>query len=224
MPAPKRRKRYSPVEIDKALAILASSGSSLEASEITGIPSRTLRAWKVEHQERYAAIQEREGPRLEAIAASQAREIIIRAGETEHSLLDLLNARIEDAQRPAPAPETYSNPDEYAQAFKEWTQRASSKELGEVAGTLQRVTTSKGINGTKLLELTGRPTQIIQHLDPKQEAQALARRLGVALEATATEIQQAQLPASQIRTLVPESANANTREDSAVLLASRPSD
>lgn len=182
----KRRKRFSPVEIDSALAVLASSGSSFQASEITGIPSSTLRDWKVEHADRYREIQEREAPKLEAIAASQAREIIIRAGETEHSLLDLLNARIEGD--------------------------APTKELSEIAGTLQRVTTSKGINGTKLLELTGRPTQIIEHRDPKQEAQALARRLGVALEANAVEIHQPQLPRTEKRSLSTESGSANAHE------------
>lgn len=192
------RKRYSPTEIDTALAVLASTGSSVEASERTGIPASTLRDWKSEHQARYAAIQEREGPRLEAIAAANAREIIIRAGETEHTLLDLLNERITDARRLPPAPEDFTDPDEYHRAYVNWTQRANTKELGDVAGTLQRVTTSKGINGTKLLELTGRPTQIVEHRDPRQAAQALARRLGVTLEATATEINERSLPSASV--------------------------
>jgi transposase-like protein len=164
---PARRRRYSPTEIDTALAILARSGSSLEASTLTGISASTLRDWKSEHADRYLAIQEREAPKLEAIAANTAREIMIRAGETEHALLDTLNQRIRDD--------------------------APTKELSELAGTLQRVTTSKGINGTKLLELTGRPTSIIEHREGNEILRALGARIpGLVIDSTAVEIPPAQ--------------------------------
>jgi hypothetical protein len=172
-PAKRRRRLYNPTEIDAALAILASTGSSLEASTHTGIPSRTLRTWKILHADRYAQIAEREAPKLEAIAARQAREIMIRAGETEHTLLDALNKRIHED--------------------------APTKELSELAGTLQRVTTSKGINGTKLLELTGRPTQIVEHREGTDILRALASKVpGLVIDGTATELpQQALTPASR---------------------------
>jgi hypothetical protein len=181
------RKRYSPTEIDAALAVLAASGSSLQASETTGIPDRTLREWKIEHADRYREIQEREAPKLEAIAASTAREIIIRAGETEHALLDTLNQRIHD--------------------------QAPTKELSELAGTLQRVTTSKGINGTKLLELTGRPTQIVEHREGTDILRALGAKVpGLVIEATATEEPQPTLQAPKTQPLPPVVADANARE------------
>jgi hypothetical protein len=165
----------SPAEIDRALTVLAYyGGNAARASQEIGMSESTLKLWRREtHRDRYLAIAEREAPRLEALAAHQARELILRAGDAEHSLIDRLNDRLADDE-------------------------SSSKELSELAGTLQRVTTSKGINGTKLLELTGRPTQIVEHRDPRQEAAALARRLGVAIESTATEIEPTPLLAQSV--------------------------
>lgn len=171
----------TPVEIDNALTVLAyHGGNASRAAAALGMSDRTLRLWRSDtHRDRYLEIAEREGPRLEQIAAHQARELILRAADAEHGLLDRLSAALENGETP-------------------------SKELSELAGTLQRLTTSKGINGTKLLELTGRPTQIVEHRDPKQAAQALARRLGVALEAQATDMNSTPL--------LPASAVANVRE------------
>lgn len=154
----------SPTEIDKGLTVLAFYGGNSErASQETGINASTLRRWRTDqHRERYLEICEREGPRLEALAAAQARELLIRAAHVEHDIIDRLHEKPIDADTGEPT-------------------GLSSKELSELAGALQRVTTSKGINTTKLLELTGRPTAIVEHRDPKQAAQALARRLGVVI-------------------------------------------
>lgn len=170
---------YAPHEIDRALTTLAYyGGNTARAGQELGMSDSTLRLWRREtHRERYLEICEREAPKLEALAANQAREIIVRSAEVEHGILDRLTAQDEDT---------------------------TSKELSELAGALQRLTTSKGINTTKLLELTGRPTQIVEHRDPKQAAQALARRLGVVLEGTATD-----LPTTA---LLSESASANARD------------
>lgn len=176
---------YAPHEIDKALTTLAYyGGNSLRASAELGISDRTLRLWRADtHRDRYLEIAEREGPRLEALAANQARELILRSSTVEHRILDALEAATDDEH-----------------------EGLKPKDVTELAGALQRLTTSKGINTTKLLELTGRPTQVVEHRDPKQAAAALARRLGVVLEGTATDLPTAPL--------LPESANANARDRS----------
>jgi len=204
----KRRKQYSPAERDAALAVLASTGSSFEASELTGIPDSTLRDWKIQHAERYAEIQEREAPRLEAIAARQAREIIIRAGETEHSLLDILQARIREDDAPEPQRNDFPNETLYLLAYERWVKRGNTKELAELAGTLQRVTTSKGINGTKLLELTGRPTSIVEHREGTDILKALGAKVpGLVIDSTAEELPKPQqLTADSTDAHVPDSA------------------
>jgi len=185
--AKRTRKRYSPTETREALTVLAFyGGNAARASHETGIPAMTLKDWRnQDHRELYLEIAEREGPKLEALAAAQARELLIRAAHVEHDIIDRLHEKPIDAET---GEET----------------SLTSKELSELAGALQRVTTSKGINTTKLLELTGRPTAIVEHRDPKQAAQALARRLGVALEANATEMNERALPS--------QSVAANARE------------
>jgi hypothetical protein len=205
---------YTPTEVDAALTTLAYyGGNAARAAAELGIPHSTLKLWRAHsHRDRYLEIAEREGPRLEQIAAQQAREVILRAGEAEHSLLDILNARMADESAPEPQRDDFPNETLYLLAYEQWLKRGSSKELSELAGTLQRVTTAKGINGTKLLELTGRPTQIVEHRDPKQAAQALARRLGVTIESTATEIPAAQPPKTSQTPLLSESGSANVRE------------
>src|SRR4030095_12826465 len=126
------RTEYAPHEIDKALTVLAYyGGNSARAGNELGISDATLRAWRSrDHRERYLEICEREAPKLEALAANQAREIIVRSAEAEHTILDRLATQDDDPP--------------------------TTKELSELAGALQRLTTSKGINTTKLLELTGR--------------------------------------------------------------------
>ncbi len=171
MSAITRGQDFTPAQIDQALTTLAYyGGNSARAAEELGMSSSTLRQWRLyKHRDRYLEIAEREAPRIEAMAAQQARELVIRASETEHTLIDRLNTRLADDE-------------------------TTSKELSELAGTLQRVTTSKGINGTKLLELTGRPTSIVEHRDPAQTVNAIARKLGLTIDSTAIDVTPTALP------------------------------
>jgi transposase len=191
----------SPSELDRALTVLAYyGGNAARASKELGISERTLRDWRSDlHRERYLEIAEREGPRLEALAANQARELLIRAAHVEHGILDRLS------EQPV---------DENGQALE-----LTTKELSELAGALQRVTTSKGINTTKLLELTGRPTVIHAMEDPIEAGKRLLQKHGIAVDSTATEVpNHPELP------LPPQSAEANARDSSVSSPASTPTD
>lgn len=160
------RTTYSPAEIDEALITLAyCGGNGRKAERITGIPQSTLYQWRThKHRERYQEIAERERPKLEQIAVDGAVAQILRADETTLRIYDRLDEALD-------------------------TQDASSKELSELAGAAQRLTTAKGINGTKLLELTGRPTQITEHRDASQILRGLASRFpNLVVDAEATEI------------------------------------
>lgn len=171
--------QYSPAEVDAALTTLAYyGGNAARTSQETGIPAMTLKDWRNRtHRERYLEIQEREGPKLEAIAAGHAREVILRAAEIEHNVLDRLTDNT-----------------------------LSTKELAEAAGAFQRVTTAKGINTTKLLELTGRPTSIVEHREGNEILRSLAAKVpGLILDSTAEE-----LPPPQA--LTSETVAANARE------------
>lgn len=180
MAAPKRKRRtYAPTEIQSALTTLAFfGGNSQRASDETGVPADTLRNWRLyDQRELYREIQEREGSRLEAIAADQALEVILRSSEVEHSLLDALGLVAHDPEQ--------------------------SKTAAELAGALQRTVTSRGISTTKRLELTGRPTSIVEHRDGNDILRALGSKIpGLVVESTAVEI----------RALPTVSDGANARE------------
>lgn len=173
---------YTPTQVDEALLALAyCGGNTRRASSLTGVPSPTLHLWRTStHRDRYLTLAERERPRLEQIAVEDAISTILQAGELEHSVLDHLATRL-DADDPAP------------------------KELAELAATLQRITTAKGINGTKLLELTGRPTQITEHRNGTEILKQLAQRVpGLIINSTAEDITSPSL--------LNEPEHANARE------------
>jgi hypothetical protein len=183
----RRRREYTPVEIDKALLVLAGcGGNSWRASEITGVPSTTLRDWRVnEHRDRYLKLADQERPRLEQLAVEDAIGAMMLAGEIEREIGNQLLERLGDEQ-------------------------TKPKEIAELAGALQRSTTSKGINGTKLLELTGRPTQVVEHRDGTQILEELKRIApGLIIDSTAEEIPTRALSAESV------SANARTGTPSA---------
>lgn len=175
--------KYSPQQVDEALIALAyTGGNGRKASQITGIPQATLYEWRTDtHRERYMEIAERERPKLEQLAVGGAVAQIIRADDAGNSMHDRLAELLE-------------NPD------------ASPKEIAELAGAIQRIQTAKGINGTKLLEFTGRPTQIHEHRDATQILKGLQQRFpGLVVDAEAQEI-----PATQ-SALPVQSGQANAR-------------
>jgi hypothetical protein len=58
----------------------------------------------------------------------------------------------------------------------------------DLAGAQQRLATAKGINGTKLLELTGRPTQVIENRSGADILRQLAAAVpGLIVDGTAVE-------------------------------------
>jgi hypothetical protein len=187
--ATKRTRRvYAPSEIQAALTTLAFfGGNSLRTQERTGISASTLRLWRTtEHRDLYREIQEREAPKLEAIAADQALEVILRSSEVEHSLLDALASVAHDPEQ--------------------------SKTASEIAGALQRTVTSRGISTTKRLELTGRPTSIVEHRDGNDILRSLGSRIpGLVVESTATELRSNALAASETRALPSLTDAANAR-------------
>jgi transposase-like protein len=179
-PAKRTRKRYSPVEIQSALTTLAYfGGNTARTATETGIAQQTLHDWRAkEHRDLYLEIAEREAPKLEAIAAQQAREAILRSSDAEHHIFDRLHT-----------PEDLS-----------------TKELSELAGAYQRFSTGKGIQVTKLLELTGRPTSIVEHREGNDILRALGAKIpGLIVEATADDV-------TQIRSLSVSTGSANARE------------
>lgn len=199
---------YTPTEIDAALTTLVYfGGNAARASEASGVPKSTLQYWKSgPHRDRYQELAEKEGPKLEQLAAQQARETILRAGDIEAQIFDVLHARLNEEEAPEPQREDFTSDHLFDLATERWLKRGSSKELSELAGTVQRISTAKGINGTKLLELTGRPTSIVEHREGNDILRSLGARIpGLVVEADATEIR-------ENRALPPDIGSANARE------------
>jgi transposase-like protein len=87
--SPKRkRRRYSPEEVERGLATLVIAGSSLKASEITQIPDDTLRSWKREHLDRYEELRHELEPKIARTIAAEAEQLAIRTAQLEHKILD----------------------------------------------------------------------------------------------------------------------------------------
>jgi hypothetical protein len=85
---PRTRRQYRPEEIERGLSALVIAGSSLEASQVTGIPSSTLRAWKLEHADQYTRLQEDLEPKVVKKIAAEAEGIVLRIAGIQHGLLD----------------------------------------------------------------------------------------------------------------------------------------
>lgn len=162
MPTQTGRKRYSPTEVEAALAVLAYyGGNSSRASQETGIADDLLRKWRLyTHRETYERIVAERAPELEALAVTNSREVMIRAGMVEHRILDELD---QDGLTP--------------------------KERSELAGAFQRVATAKGIETDKMLTMTNRPTQISEHREGHEILRHLGAMVpGLVIDGTATEV------------------------------------
>jgi hypothetical protein len=157
---PKQRE-YALEDIERGLTALALCGGRLrQASERSGVPEGTLRYWAdTSHHERYLEITTQVAGKVEDVIVQEARETASLAAQLERSALEAAQAQIDAGQ---------------------------AKDPSQVA---QRASTVKGINVDKLLQLTGRPTHIVEN----RTADELLRKLGTALpglivEGTATEI------------------------------------
>jgi hypothetical protein len=131
------------------------------ASEEFGVADTTILGWRVRFPEVWARVVEREGPRLERIAVAQAQEALVRIGEVELRNIGRINAELDEL---------------------------SPKDLSDLAAAQQKLATAKGINGTKLLELTGRPTQIIADRSGAEILRQLRSQVpGLVVEGSAVE-------------------------------------
>lgn len=163
--AAKRVPQHSPAEIETALTVLAHlGGNSARASELTGIPSSTLRVWRLyDHVERYAEIMKREAPRIEALAIAQSRELTLKYAALEHAAVE----RVMDV-----LPEMDGK---------------------DASNAMKNAAISRGVSIDKTLVLEGRPTSIQGHLTGDDSIKSLAQRFPwLVVEGTAHDVQTAK--------------------------------
>jgi hypothetical protein len=159
------RSVYGPEERERGLTALILAGSSPKASEVTGIPEATLRAWKRDHSARYEQLQDELEPRIVKKIAAEAENIVLRLAHIQHKAIDQLEGSIDELK-----------PAELA---------AASRNLA---------TTSALYIDKHSSPLRERPSHVQQGRDLDQVVSAMARLVGFDATSTATEIVDAPLP------------------------------
>lgn len=140
------------------VALALAGDNSLRASEACGVPASTLREWRQDHRAEYDRVRAELVPQLERLVVSEAYARVIELGELEAKVAAALAIAIDEGKIP---------------------QR-------DLPGALRNITTSKAINVDKILALSGRPTQVIEHRSGAELVARLAR-LGAVVDATAVE-------------------------------------
>lgn len=136
--------RYlTPPQIDLGLrALVRNGGSGTTTARELGIPVDTVNSWRRRHRERYEELRVQMGPELEAQAIADFRGFVQRAEEAKSLALEKTVDALE------------------------------AGDIKDPAKTLQAISISQGIAVQKVLELSGRPTAIVEH---RSMAEALAR-------------------------------------------------
>jgi hypothetical protein len=157
---PRTRRHYAPDEIEQAMAATIISGSSLRAEELTGIPSRTIRAWCQEQPERYEAMRTQLHGRVAEQIASNAESLVHRITEKEGQVLDALDV-----------------------------DKISQLDAKDIAGTLRNLSTSKALQVDKISSpLRERPSHVQQLQGLDQLIKRMEREMGFDASSTAVEI------------------------------------
>ena len=122
-------RRYTEPQKKAALVELARvSGRVTEAEKITGVTRQSLREWRKQYHEFYLRAAADNADEIEERTVSELREILDAAIDLEAALLRKLEEAVKREKLTAT----------------------------QLAGILQRVSISKGINVDKVLKLTGR--------------------------------------------------------------------
>jgi hypothetical protein len=150
------RSRTTEQDIERGLmAIVMAGGNTAEAARLVGRHRTTLEDWRDKYAVRYMEIRREKGPALEAMVIESLRGTMV---EIERVKLKAL-ARLEE--------------------------KIDADEVKDYSAAMKNLALTQGIAGTKVMELTGRPTAIIEHRSTKELMARLAA-IG-AIDSTAEE-------------------------------------
>lgn len=166
------RRRYVPSEIEAGLlALVLTGGSTRKAAEMSGVPASTLADWKLDHAERLEQLRVERGEQIEAMAINGLRAFALRAEEVKAAALEATMEQLREGKARDPA------------------------------AVLRNVATAQGITVSKILELSGRPTSIVEHRSAQDIVARLAS-LGAVVDSTARELPaESQTGSSQAHTM-----------------------
>lgn len=131
------QRRYTPEDKRAGLITLLATGSATVASEQTGIPKSTLESWRENDVELWSKLSHEHGAQVDQAIAAQMRETVVTLGNIERKLTNRL-----------------------------W-ENADKLDVRDIPNALKNVTASKAQNTDKLLLLTGRATDRVEHVDAR---------------------------------------------------------
>jgi transposase-like protein len=159
--AQRKRRRYSPEEIERGLTALILAGSSEAASQTCGIQATTLRDWKNTHRDRYDRIARDIEPQVVQRIAAEAENLALRIADREAAILRSMTDSDLAELKPA-----------------------------EKAATLRNLSTSKALQIDKLSSpLRERPSHVQHGNDAATLLASVARKLGIVHTPNHAEIQ-----------------------------------
>jgi hypothetical protein len=149
-------KPYTTETVHTALLALAATGNGEAASELVGVPRRTIIEWRKQYPNLYQHLAVRHSSEIEKHVATQLRATLSNAVSAANEAVDTELARI----------------------------RAG--DVKDTAASARSLMTAAGIAGTKLMELEGRPTTIVEHRSGAEALRQLAAQ-GLIIDTTAEE-------------------------------------
>jgi hypothetical protein len=151
---------HSPEDVERGLAALVIAGSSIRASEVTGINDSTLREWKLKHAERYEQLRHELEPQVARTIAAEAEHLTQRVFAIEHKILDTFTDEEIDQLKPA-----------------------------DKASALRNLQTVAALGIDKLSSpLRERPSHVQHGTSPDELVARMARALGFDATSTAIEV------------------------------------
>lgn len=167
------RTSYADDTVDKALALLALNGGNMaltvremnsygaenDIEEFQRLSKDTLRAWRDTYTERYRWHQTENAGAIEKRLVEAQREVALIAADGVRTAVEIEMERLESGQ------------------------------VKDAGASARNLATVMGISTTKVLELTGRPTSIVEHRRPED----VVRRMRSIIDSTAEEDENADL-------------------------------
>lgn len=185
--------RRNKKQIDACILALVLNGGSISDTALEyGESPAAIREWRRRYPARYAELQQEYGPEIERRAVAELQAFITRAERAKGLALsrtvDLMEA---DARDEASHQELVDSGALGDDEIKPPTMRVRNTHAA-----LKDIAIAQGISVQKVLELTNRPTQVIEHRSPA-EAMAQLRALGaLVIDGTADVLPSGEVNAS----------------------------
>jgi hypothetical protein len=148
-------KPYTVETVETALLTFAGTGSFEHASELTEIPEATIRDWYRRFPNRYMALAQRHASEIEKVVATKVRSTVLNAASALDKAVALEEKRL-----------------------------MSDDGVKDASASARNLATVMGIGVTKILELEGRPTTVIEHRSGREALRQL-EAAGLIIDSTA---------------------------------------